>query len=159
MEWVFDSAFRFFPVQPDPEMGYVLDFWDAATNKVLALAGRGELRDYLDVLQLHRRHLTLGALAWAACGKDIGYTPQFILEDHPVRHAYHHLAAIRAVLKSATATIFQSGPTVPTIASARYLTPSMYHTTICPVAVLRQTCLSWDVYTPGLEWPSCPVVE
>ena len=81
MEWVFDSAFRFFPVQPDPEMGYVLNFWDAATNKVLALAGRGELRDYLDVLQLHRHHLSLGALAWAACGKDMGYTPQFIIEE------------------------------------------------------------------------------
>jgi hypothetical protein len=81
IEWVFDSAFRFFPVQPDTELGYVLDFWDAATNKVLALAGRGELRDYLDVLELHRHHLSLGALAWAACGKDAGYTPQFILEE------------------------------------------------------------------------------
>jgi hypothetical protein len=81
LEWVFDSAFRFFPVEPDAELGYVLNFWDAATNKVLALAGRGEPRDYLDVLHLHRRHLSLGALAWAACGKDTGYTPQFILEE------------------------------------------------------------------------------
>jgi len=32
---------------------------------------------------LHQRHLSLGALAWAACGKDIGYTPQFILEEAP----------------------------------------------------------------------------
>jgi hypothetical protein len=81
LEWVFDSAFRFFPVEPDAEVGYVLNFWDAATNKVLALAGRGELRDYLDVLQLNRLHLSLGALAWAACGKDIGYTPQFLVEE------------------------------------------------------------------------------
>src|ERR1039458_9636012 len=81
LEWVFDSAFRFFPVEPDAEWGYALNFWDAATNKILALAGRGELRDYLDVLQLHGRHLSLGALAWAACGKDIGFTPQFLLEE------------------------------------------------------------------------------
>ncbi|MFN3409274.1 MAG: hypothetical protein ACK45B_09800 [Limisphaerales bacterium] len=81
MEWAFDSAFRFFPVQPDPEMGYALNFWDAATNKLLALAGRGEVRDYLDVLELDRHHLSLGALAWAACGKDAGYTPQFLLEE------------------------------------------------------------------------------
>lgn len=81
LEWVFDSAFRFFPVEADAEFGYALNFWDAATNKVLALAGRGELRDYLDVLHLHRRHLSLGALAWAACGKDLGYTPQFIIEE------------------------------------------------------------------------------
>jgi Nucleotidyl transferase AbiEii toxin, Type IV TA system len=81
LEWVFDSAFRFFPVEPDAELGYALNFWDAATNKVLALAGRGELRDYLDVLHLDQRHLSLGALAWAACGKDTGYTPQFLLEE------------------------------------------------------------------------------
>lgn len=62
-------------------MCFTLNFWDAATNKVLALAGRGELRDYLDVLYLHERHLSLGALAWAACGKDAGYTPQFLLEE------------------------------------------------------------------------------
>ena len=61
VEWVFDSAFRFFPIEPDPELGYVLNFWDAATNKLLAMAGRGELRDYLDVLYLDRKHLSLGA--------------------------------------------------------------------------------------------------
>ena len=35
-------------------------------------------------------------------------TTQFMLEDHAVRHAFHHLAAIRAALKtteSATATV------------------------------------------------------
>ena len=81
VEWVFDSAFRFFPVQADPELGYVLNFWDAATNKVLALAGRSEVRDYLDVLHLHQKHLSLAALVWAACGKDAGFTPQFLLEE------------------------------------------------------------------------------
>ena len=96
LEWVFDSAFRFFPVEPDAEMGYVLNFWDAATNKVLALAGRGELRDYLDVLHLHRQHLSLGALAWAACGKDIGYTPQFLIEE--AQRLAHYPASLLADL-------------------------------------------------------------
>jgi hypothetical protein len=81
MEWAYDSAFRFFPVQPDPELGFVLHPLDGATNKILALAGRGELRDYLDVLFLHRNMLSLGALAWAACGKDAGFTPQFLIEE------------------------------------------------------------------------------
>jgi hypothetical protein len=53
MEWAYDSAFRFFPVQADAELGFVLH----------PLDGRGELRDYLDVLFLHRNVLTLGALA------------------------------------------------------------------------------------------------
>jgi hypothetical protein len=96
LEWVFDSAFRFFPVEADAEFGYALNFWDAATNKVLALAGRGELRDYLDVLHLHRRHLSLGALVWAACGKDIGYTPQFIIEE--ARRLTHYPVSLLAKL-------------------------------------------------------------
>ncbi|MDD5141219.1 MAG: hypothetical protein PHY43_13270 [Verrucomicrobiales bacterium] len=81
VDWAYDSAFRFFPVQPDAELGFVLHPMDGATNKVLALAGRGELRDYLDVLFLHRNVLSLGALAWAACGKDVGFTPQFLIEE------------------------------------------------------------------------------
>jgi len=58
---------------------------DAAVNKVLALAGRSEMRDFVDVLHLDDTHLPLGALAWAACGKDPGYTPEFLLE-HAARH-------------------------------------------------------------------------
>lgn len=96
LEWVFDSAFRFFPVEADAELGYALNFWDAATNKTLALAGRGELRDYLDVLHLHRRHLSLGALAWAASGKDTGYTPHFLVEE--AQRLAHYPAALLAKL-------------------------------------------------------------
>jgi hypothetical protein len=32
VEWVFDSAFRFFPVEPDPELGWRLNFWDVAVG-------------------------------------------------------------------------------------------------------------------------------
>jgi hypothetical protein len=80
IEWVYDSSFRFFPVEKDEEMGWRLSFWDAATNKILALFGRHEFRDYVDALFLHTRHLHLGALIWAAAGKDPGLTPELILE-------------------------------------------------------------------------------
>jgi hypothetical protein len=79
VEWVFDSAFRFFPVEADLELGWRLNFWDAATNKVLAFAGRSKIRDLVDVLYLHDQHLPLGALAWAAAGKDPGMTPEAII--------------------------------------------------------------------------------
>jgi hypothetical protein len=59
---------------------------DAATGKLLALSGRTEARDFIDTLYLHRTYLPLGALAWAACGKDPGYTPALLLE-HANRHA------------------------------------------------------------------------
>lgn len=39
------------------------------------------MRDYVDLLELHERHLSLGALIWAASGKDEGLTPAFIVEE------------------------------------------------------------------------------
>ena len=44
-----------------------------------------EIRDFVDVLHLDETRLPLGALAWAACGKDPGFTPEFLLE-HAARH-------------------------------------------------------------------------
>ena len=80
LDWTTDSAFRFFPAQRDEDFGYCLHPADLATNKVLALVGRSEIRDFLDILQLDREYLSLGAIIWAACGKDEGYTPALILE-------------------------------------------------------------------------------
>jgi hypothetical protein len=80
IEWVHDSAFRFFPIEKDVELGWRLNFWDAATNKLLAMVSRREVRDYLDMVHLHQTALPLGALAWAAAAKDPGLTPEYILE-------------------------------------------------------------------------------
>lgn len=81
VEWAFDSAFRFFPVERDELAGWRLNPYDAAANKLLALMGRGEPRDYLDVLFFHEHHLSLGALCWAAAGKDAGVNPFMILQE------------------------------------------------------------------------------
>ena len=86
LEWAQESAFRFFPVEQDELCGYRLHLADAATNKVLALAGRNEARDFVDVLHLDQAYLSLGTLCWAACGKDQGFTPDFLL-DQMNRHA------------------------------------------------------------------------
>ena len=80
LEWVHDSAFRFFPVESDPLLGYRLHHFDAATNKMLALASRAEPRDLVDAMHLHRSYLSLGTLAWAAAGKDEGLNPIMILD-------------------------------------------------------------------------------
>ena len=91
LEWVFDSAFRFFPVEADPELGYRLHHFDAATNKILALASRAEPRDLVDAMHLHQTYLSLGALAWAAAGKDEGLSPLLIL-DLAERFAHYRQA-------------------------------------------------------------------
>lgn len=80
VEWARDSAWRFLPTIRDDRVGFLLHPVDLAVNKVLALAGRDETRDVLDALHLHRCVLALGALCWAACGKDPGFTPLSLLD-------------------------------------------------------------------------------
>ena len=81
LEWVADSDYRFFPAVSDPLFGFKLHLADIATNKALAAAGRREPRDVLDLLQLHRRFLPLGAAVWAAVAKDPGYSPLNLLVE------------------------------------------------------------------------------
>lgn len=79
IEWAADSAFRFFPIERDPLLGWRLHRFDAATNKALALAARTETRDYVDIVERHRTY-PLPAICWAACGKDPGFSPLSLLK-------------------------------------------------------------------------------
>jgi len=81
VQWLRESAFRFFPLVEDEDFGLVLHPFDLATNKVLALAGRLEPRDWIDVLTTHDKLQPLGYLVWAACGKDPGFGPTSILAE------------------------------------------------------------------------------
>jgi hypothetical protein len=96
IEWVRDSAFRFFPLIEHPELGLALHPFDLATNKVLALVGRLEVRDWIDVLACDARVQPLGYLAWAASGKDPGFTPSGILA-HARRSARYSAAEIASL--------------------------------------------------------------
>lgn len=80
VEWARDSSWRFMPTLRHERFGFVLHPADLAVNKVLALAGRDEPRDLLDTLYQYREVLCLGALCWAACGKDPGFTPLSLLD-------------------------------------------------------------------------------
>lgn len=81
IQWARDSAYRFFPLMEDAILGLTLHPLDLATNKALALVGRLEPRDWVDMLECHERLQRLGYLLWAACGKDPGYTPDFLLGE------------------------------------------------------------------------------
>lgn len=80
LEWARDSAYRFFPLEEHTEFGLTLHPFDLATNKVLALVGRLEVRDWVDVIASDERVQPLGYLAWAASGKDPGFGPGAIIE-------------------------------------------------------------------------------
>jgi hypothetical protein len=80
IQWAQDSAYRFFPLVRHEELGLSLHPFDLATSKVLALVGRLEPRDFVDTLTCDREVQPLGYLAWAACGKDPGFSPSAIVE-------------------------------------------------------------------------------
>lgn len=80
VDWAHDSAWRFMPLVPDALGGWLLHPVDLALNKLLALAGRDEPRDFFDILYVHRTILPLGGLVWAAAGKDPGLSPLSLLE-------------------------------------------------------------------------------
>lgn len=81
LEWSQDSAYRFFPLLEHPLLGLTLHPINLATNKVLALVGRREPRDFVDVLARHESVQPFGFLAWAAAGKDPGFGPSAIVEE------------------------------------------------------------------------------
>ena len=81
LQWVHDSAYRFFPLVEHVDFGLTLHPFDLAVNKTLALVGRLEPRDWIDMIYCHQSIQRLGLLAWAGCGKDPGLSPLFILEQ------------------------------------------------------------------------------
>ncbi len=81
VQWVQDSAYRFFPLIEHATLGLTLHPFDLATSKLLALVGRREVRDWIDVVHCHDVLQPLGYLAWAAAGKDPGLGPLAIIEE------------------------------------------------------------------------------
>jgi hypothetical protein len=99
LEWVADSDYRFFPVVADETFGYVLHPVDLAMNKVMAAAGRRELRDIVDLVTIHQCILPLGAVIWAAVDKSPGFTPEGLIAEIR-RNANHPAAEWRALQSS-----------------------------------------------------------
>jgi hypothetical protein len=89
IEWAHDSAWRFMPTYFIEDRGFCLHPIDLAINKVLALAGRDEARDFLDVMYAHHHILGLPGLVWAACGKDPGFSPNSLLDLLQRKGKYH----------------------------------------------------------------------
>ena len=80
IDWAHDSAWRFMPPVRDAVGGYLLHDVDLAINKTLALAGRDEARDFVDIMYVSATVLPLAGLVWAAVGKDPGFSPLSLLE-------------------------------------------------------------------------------
>ena len=81
VQWTTDSCFRFFPLLEDKDFGLTMHPFDLATNKILALAGRLEVRDWIDVINCSDKIQHLGFLVYASCAKDPGFSPEMILQE------------------------------------------------------------------------------
>ena len=81
LEWVADSDYRFFPTMREEMFGYVLHPVDLALNKVMAAAGRREVRDLVDLVAIHETIIPLGAAIWAAVEKAPGFTPEGLIAE------------------------------------------------------------------------------
>jgi hypothetical protein len=68
-------------------------------NKVMAAAGRRELRDIVDLVTIHRTILPLGAVIWAAVEKSPGFTPEGLIAEIR-RNANYPAAEWRALQSS-----------------------------------------------------------
>ena len=112
LEWARDSAYRFFPLVEHEDFGLTLHPFDLATNKILALVGRLEVRDWIDVVHCGERIQPLGYLAWAACGKDPGFSPAGILE-HASRSTHYAASEVLALS-------FEGEPPDPAALSRRW---------------------------------------
>jgi len=167
IEWAQDSAFRFFPIQEDDRCGYRLHDADAAINKVLALAGRDEIRDFVDTLHLHETYLSLGTMTWAACGKDPGFTPEFLLDQAGRHVAYTQADLDRLHLRQPQDLSTMKGSWFAALAQAKilvaalppaeigclYLGPEAYVVTPDPESVSFQTLIRHQGCIRG-AWPT-----
>jgi hypothetical protein len=88
LEWVVDSDYRFFPTMRDDMFGYILHPVDLAVNKIMATAGRSEVRDLVDLVTIHETILPLGAVVWAAVEKAPGFTPEGLIAE--IRRSSSH---------------------------------------------------------------------
>ena len=86
VQWGTDSAYRYFPLVSDDVVGFTLHPLDLATNKLSALVGRSEPRDWIDVITASKEVQPLAFLASAACGKDPGFSPVSMIEFIARRH-------------------------------------------------------------------------
>ncbi|MBM3549969.1 MAG: hypothetical protein FJX54_23775 [Alphaproteobacteria bacterium] len=80
IQWMSETARRFFPIVDDPVFGKRMHDADLAVNKTLATAMRRKARDLVDLADIVKGYAPLGALASAVSGKLESESPLKIIE-------------------------------------------------------------------------------
>ncbi len=99
IQWMSESAYRFLPLQKDPEFGFRLHDVDLAVNKAIAAASRKKVRDIVDLAMIDDKFMKLGPLVWAAAGGKTAMSPIMML-DNIVHNAATHPAVEYKMVRS-----------------------------------------------------------
>lgn len=97
IQWMDETARRFFPILQDQHFGWRLHDADLAVNKIIAGASRSKVRDAVDLARIHVEYMPLGYVAWAAAGKT-ALSPIDILErvvKNAATHPQQEFAEVR----------------------------------------------------------------
>lgn len=75
LQWVQSGLLNFFEPVEDETFGWRIHLADLAVNKVLAAAGRKEVRDFVYLTLIHNHLVPLWHAMWAAPDKDYSWNP------------------------------------------------------------------------------------
>jgi len=81
LQWARDSAFRFYPLVAASGVRACAASLRSRHVQDPCAGGTRRAADFIDTLSCGREVQPLGYLAWAACGKDPGFSPSGILDE------------------------------------------------------------------------------
>lgn len=112
IQWVETGSWTFFKPVPDPELGWRLHMADLAVNKALAAGGRRQVRDYIDLVLIHRHIMPLWHALWAAPGKDESWSPGSLAEKIAMKNGFRQADIDDQVLSTVDLSAAEVGATV-----------------------------------------------
>jgi hypothetical protein len=112
IQWVQAGSWAFYEPVPDPDYGWRLHMADLAVNKVLAAGGRREVRDYVDLVLIHRHIMPLWHAIWAAPGKDEAWSPGSLIEKIAMTNAFRQRDIDDDIMSTVPLSASETGSTI-----------------------------------------------
>ncbi len=112
IQWIESGSWAFFGPVPDPDFGWRLHMADLATNKALAAGGRRQVRDYVDLVLIHRNIMPLWLAIWAAPGKDESWSPASLAEKIAMTNNFRQPDVDEAIISTIDVSAADVGATV-----------------------------------------------
>ena len=153
LQWVAEGLNCFFPAIEDEEVGFRLHFADLAVNKLLACAGRKELRDFVDMWMIDAYSVPLWRVALAAPGKDARWSPESIIEKMAANMIFSPAqfeSEVNLITEVSPQTILQG--LMNSIDEARSILPEVNMFTAGQLGMLSGQVVNDRAVIDGLEW-------